>query len=174
MALQRMERFEQQLQRRRRRSIHLPICRLQDRDNPLEWFDNFEFKRRFHMYKESAVFIIELIKMELCAPVRRGAQLPPAIQFCIAARFYATGSFQLTLGDLHKVGQPSVSKVVRRVSIAIAKKRQSFISYPTPAEAPLIRAAFYRLKKFPGRYKAHIILFILYNTLTLHYIIAGA
>jgi hypothetical protein len=47
--------------------------------------------------------------------------LPPIIQLAIVLRFYATGQFQITEGDLHGRHQSTVSRLVKKVSIAIAK-----------------------------------------------------
>ena len=58
---------------------------------------------------------------------RRNAALPPYLQVLLCLRFYATGSFQITVGDFLNIHQSTVSKIIKHVSIAIAIRRNRFI-----------------------------------------------
>jgi hypothetical protein len=102
------------------------------------------------MYKETAVFICNLIKNDICNPVRRGCQLPAILQLLVTVRFYATGSFQIVSGDLANLAQGTVSRIIKRVSRAICKYRRKFLKYPTFEDAAIIRQGFYNIGKFPG------------------------
>ncbi|XP_035705571.1 putative nuclease HARBI1 [Folsomia candida] len=145
----RLDRFERRIQRRHRlQNIFRP--RLRDRANPFEVYDEEAFKRRFHLAKRTVLFVFELVKTDLSAPVRRGASIPPLHQVLIALNFYATGSFQIPVGDNLTVCQATVSNVIRRVSRAIAKMSRRFIRFPTHAEAPLVREQFFQTGGFPG------------------------
>lgn len=156
-AFDRLRILERRIGRRRRIAL-IPHTRLRDRSDPMECFDAVQFKTRFHIFKDTALYIVDLIKGDLCAPLRRGTHIPPHIQFLIVQRFFCDGSFQLTTGDNYKVSQPTVSNLVKRVSTAIAKLRKKFIKYPTFAEAPVVRTAMYNIandansgtRGFPG------------------------
>jgi len=157
-ALQRLRRLERRLQRRNR-IARVPIPRLKDRSNPLEQFNAVQLKQRFHIYKETAIYITDMIKTDLSTGVKRGTHIPPIIQFLTVQRYFADGSFQMSLGDHIKVSQPTVSNLVKRVATAIAKRKRRFIQFPTFHEAGAVRQGFYniadrgdgRLKGFPGR-----------------------
>lgn len=150
MALSRLHQFEERL-RRRDRISQVPLTRLRDRDNPLEYYNSVHFKQRYHMWKETAIFVAELISEDLTRfPLRRGVYLPPIIQLLAVLRFYATGSFQMVIGDLHTLSQGTVSNLVKRVSIAIAKHRNTYITYPTIKEANNIKHKFFEMAGFPG------------------------
>ena len=52
---------------------------------------------------------------------------PPILQIAATLRFYATGHFQITDGDLFGLSQPSVYRIIKRVTQAIASKKNHFI-----------------------------------------------
>lgn len=141
------------LERRSRRQFLLnfiPQKRLKDYQNPLEKYNAADFKQRYHIFKETAVFVIELIKSDLQAPIKRGAAIPPAVQFLLVMRYYATGTTQLVLADLDGTTQPNVCHLIKRVSNAIAKHCRTFVRWPTFQEAEVVREGFFRLAGFPG------------------------
>lgn len=51
-----------------------------------------------------------------------------------ALRFYATGNFQQTVGDLTGVSQQSISRIIKQVSEAIASLRPKYIYMPRNQE----------------------------------------
>jgi len=136
---------------RQRRVNRLPLRRLRDRKNPLELYNPVQFKVRYHMHKETASFVASLISEKLSAPRRRGVYIPPVIQVLTVLRFYATGDFQMTHADLHNFSQPTISKLVRRVSTAIARLRSRFVKFPNFEDAERTRRAFYEIASFPGK-----------------------
>jgi len=145
----RLQRLEERLERRKRMRL-FPQRRLKDMENPIELYNSYEFKLRFHMYKETAIFIARLIEEDLCSPIKRGVHIPGIIQTLIAIRFYVTNSFQIVVGELHNITQPTVSNIILRVSKAIAKCRSRFIRYPSHEEAACVRERFYEIGNFPG------------------------
>ena len=154
MAMSRFEEFEERLQRRRRMA-QLPLRRLKDRSNPLEYYNFLEFKARFHMNKETALYITTMIQDTISSQVRRGCHLSPIYQFLVAAHFYATGSFQIIVGDVNSLSQGAVSKIVKRVSTAVASLSKRFIKYPNQNEIALVRRNFYEIGNFPGNFTFH-------------------
>ena len=68
--------------------------------------------------------------------------MPPLLQVAIAMHFYATGNFQIIDGDLIGVSQPTVCRIIHRVSCEIAKNKKHFIKFPLGEEAQLIKQTF--------------------------------
>lgn len=102
--------------------------------NPMETYDEPEFRRRYRMSKASFHKLLNLIRKDLEWIDKRNHPISPETQLLVALRFYGTGTFQLVQGDLLGISQPSISRIVRRVSEAIAKHRETFISFPAPHE----------------------------------------
>jgi len=145
--------------RRMERAIHLeriftrlPKKRLLDMENPIEKYEDPQFHSRFHMSKATALYITDLIKVDLCAGRKRGVHIPPILKFLIAQRYLCTNSFQLVIGDLSGVNLPqrSVCRIVKRVTKAVAKLRNNFIRWPSEQEAQDNRVRFYEIGGFPG------------------------
>lgn len=80
----------------------------------------------------------------------RSRYIQPLTQVLIALRFYASGSFQIAIADFAGVSVSSVCRVVKRVSLAIAKKKHAHIKMPATQEEMLeCSRAFYAKAKFP-------------------------
>jgi len=86
MSLRRLKNLEDRLRRRRIAFILTP--RLRDRENPLEWYNGEQFKERFHMFKETAQFVISLVLPQISKSVKRGASIPAHLQVLAVLRFY--------------------------------------------------------------------------------------
>lgn len=71
------------------------------------------------------------------------------IQLMVALRFYATGSFLVTTGDLSGISETSAQKIVHKVSPIIASLRHQFVRLPTlPEEIRRNQRDFYDIAKF--------------------------
>ena len=77
--------------------------------------------------------------------------LTPMVQLLIALRFYATGTFQLVVGDTFCIHKSTVCRVVQRVTAAIAALRAMYVIFPAsgPERRDLMNA-FYTLSGLPG------------------------
>ena len=71
-------------------------------------------------------------------------------QVFIALRFYATGSFQREIGNLHGVHQTTVSRIVKHASEVIAPLSENYINFPQPEECDSIQRQFALVSGFPG------------------------
>jgi len=69
-------------------------------------------------------------------------------QLLIALRFYATGSFQLVVGDLFAVDKATVCRTVHRVTEAIASLRQQYVKFPATEQDTM--QLFYSKSGVPG------------------------
>ena len=149
MSLSRLDTFENRLERRAR-VAKIPLNRLRDRENPLERYNAVQFKVCYHLYKDTAVYVAELISASISKPLRRGVHIPPLLQFLTVLRYYANGGFQISNADLGCVSQSTMSSLVKRVSTAIARMCSRFVKFPTFAEANKTRQEFYTICNLPG------------------------
>lgn len=76
--------------------------------------------------------------------------MSPINQLLCALRFYATGCFQGTIGDLSGVSTATVNRIVHKVSRAIASLRRDYIVFPeTNEEIRRTQRMFFQKAKFP-------------------------
>jgi hypothetical protein len=122
---------------------------IRDRINPFELFTGPEFIRRFRFSKQNVVTIIELISVDISPKADRHFAVPPHLQVLIALQFYATGAFQITVGDLIRLHQTTVSRIVKRVSIALADKKQQFVKFPCRENVANVKENFYNIAGIP-------------------------
>ena len=122
---------------------------IRDRLNPFELFEDREFIRRFRFTKETVFHLINLLKNVVEPDTKRSYSVPSHLQILITLQFYATGTFQITIGDLIRVHQTTVCRIIKRVSIAIANKRNKFIIFPQGQNINVAMEAFYNLAQFP-------------------------
>lgn len=129
----------------------VPRRRLMDRLNPLEVFNDRQFLVRYRFTKATVACLLESLPLEASAS-NRGLPVPPMLQLLIALRFYGAGTFQVVTGDLVNVSQPTVCRVVARVSEVIATTLfRRLVKFPdSAADFNLVMRDFYALKKFPG------------------------
>lgn len=70
---------------------------IRDGQNPFEFYNEQEFKRRFRFSKHSVMFgILPLIEDRLTKANNRGLPITPVLQLLICLRFYSTASFQVS------------------------------------------------------------------------------
>jgi hypothetical protein len=67
----------------------------------------------------------------------------------LTLRFYATGIFQLACGDLGEISQPSASRIIKRVSEAIARLRNNYITFLEGDILDQLKLDFWRICAFP-------------------------
>ncbi|XP_063394728.1 putative nuclease HARBI1 [Cydia fagiglandana] len=71
-------------------------------------------------------------------------------QLLLTLRFYATGSFYITVGDFGGIHNSTMCKIIKRVTEAIAALRPDFISLPKSREEILaVQQDFYKIARFP-------------------------
>ncbi|CAH2007649.1 unnamed protein product [Acanthoscelides obtectus] len=76
--------------------------------------------------------------------------ISPINQLLLTLRFYATGNFLLTVGDFIKVSKSSASKIVKKVSEAIATFSGRFIKMPSnDEEIRKAKSSFYEKAHVP-------------------------
>lgn len=120
------------------------------RRNDMEQLDEYDFICRYCLQKETVKSLVRRIGPKLVSSTRNNA-ISSLEQVLIALRFYATGTFQIAVGDLHDISQPSCSRVVSRVSASISELSSDYIHLPrTESERIEISQDFFHLSGFPG------------------------
>lgn len=122
---------------------------VRDAENPLEYWEEEEFRSRYRFSKTNFLVLLNQLETDLKPNSDRNAPVPPMFRLLIALRFFATGQFQKTDGDLMQVHQTSVSRIVKQVATAIAKRRREYIKYPTENEKQLSQQNFYSKHGMP-------------------------
>ncbi|GFQ81848.1 nuclease HARBI1 [Trichonephila clavata] len=106
--------------------------------------------RRFRLTKESVAELTLLIEHKLESKTSCNNALSPLEQVLIALRFYAVACMQLVIADLFDVSQPTVCRVVHRVSEAIASFLPDFIHLPVNREeCKTVSRKFFNIAGFP-------------------------
>ena len=124
---------------------------LKDPLNPIEYFNENNFIQRYRLSKEVVIDLLQRLDGDLISPSNKGLPIPPILQLTSVLRFYATGCFQIVAGDLEGVSQPMISRLVLKVSEAIAKHLNEFIRFPTDEQHKSeIAHSFYSIGQFPG------------------------
>lgn len=75
--------------------------------------------------------------------------MSPSDQLLLALNFYANGSFLRVASDLSGVSKSTASRVIRRVSVALASLSARYIKMPEHEELGEVKQAFYDIAKMP-------------------------
>ncbi|KAG0442052.1 hypothetical protein HPB47_015792 [Ixodes persulcatus] len=100
-------------------AVDVPRRRCQDRLNPLEHFNDWEFPVQYCFTKSTVVSLLQCLPLE-ASESSRSLSLSPMLQLFVALRFYGAETFQVVTGDLVNVSQPTVCRVIERVSRVLA------------------------------------------------------
>lgn len=92
-----------------------------DRRNPLDSFDDNELYDSFRFYRHEIFELADEISPVIEHASRQGS-LPPAMQLMIALRYYASGTFFLTIGELFGVDKATVSRTITEVTAALVNQ----------------------------------------------------
>ena len=128
------------------------------RTNPLDGLSDYQCYKRFRFHKKGIEYILSLVERRLVSAdeTDRGKPIDPMVQLLIALKAYAANPLQLTETDLFTVSQPSISRCILRVSLALADLLSEFVHFPnSDEEKHNIMRGFYALrgdgKGFPGQ-----------------------
>ncbi|CAK1578459.1 unnamed protein product [Parnassius mnemosyne] len=117
--------------------------------NAFEKYDDKEFRARFRVSKETVLYLDSVFGSTIKPLTKRNRSLQPVDQILITLRYYATGSYQRVIGDIFHIEQPSVHRIVHRVTVKIANMRSLFINMPTAEERLEVANDFYAIAGFP-------------------------
>ncbi|XP_036343191.1 putative nuclease HARBI1 isoform X2 [Rhagoletis pomonella] len=113
-------------------------------------YDENIFNRRFRLSKESFLYVLTKIEAKIRSSSERNCPLSPTEMLLLALRFYASGSFLISIADFCGVSVATASRVVNKVSNAIASISKDFIKMPnTSTEIENANTSFHQIAKFP-------------------------
>ncbi|XP_029179206.1 putative nuclease HARBI1 [Nylanderia fulva] len=105
---------------------------VRDAINPFTAYREHEFHIRYRFSKNSVMHgLLPLVINGLTKPDNRGLPIEPVIQLLICLRYYATSSFQKVNGDLMKLPQPTISRIIFRVTMILASYLNSHVKFVT-------------------------------------------
>ena len=133
---------QQRLQRR------VPLYR--DHFHPLDEYDDVDLFERFRFRRGDIARITDLLREDLQFAYMRKGALEPELQVLVALRFYATGSFQIVVGDTVNVNKSTVSRTLHRVSAALCARAREHIRLPDQRGADAQKRLFVRMGLDPG------------------------
>ena len=135
----------------------IPVIRPQIRERKfreheihIDEFSDEELRSRYRFGRDSIEYLTEILEKDLQRQTKRNHALSPTLQILVALRFFASGSFLQIIGDTFGLPKSSVSRVVKDVSLALARKQKEFILWPSPAELLEVKRGFYSKGRFPG------------------------
>lgn len=77
--------------------VRAPKQYIRDAINPVEYFNNLEFKRRYRFSKEIINnVLLPIVQDALVKGNRRGLPISPLFQLLVALRYYATANLQVS------------------------------------------------------------------------------
>lgn len=106
--------------------------------------------RNYRFPRQHIVTLCTTLEPRLQRPTARSHALPVDVQVLLALRFFASGSFQTTVGDTVGVSQSSASRVVAEVTDALCSLAAEHIRFPATLRAANASAiAFSQIAQFP-------------------------
>ena len=120
---------------------------LVDVKNPLEYYCDEDFIKRYRFSKKTVLYLHGIIKQDDELDTRCNG-LPSLLQLVCALRFYAAGHFQITDGDLMGISRCTAMRSVHKVTRAICRKKSRFIGFPT--DLARVKRQFYEIASFPN------------------------
>lgn len=110
---------------------------------------DIEFYRRFRLRKDTVIKVLELIEDQLEFNNDLNNSVSPINQLLTALLFYSSGGHQLSISDLMKMDQSTVSRIILKVSRAIAGLNSHYIKMPSQDECIRTQTKFFEIARFP-------------------------
>ena len=86
-----------------------------DRENPLDYESYDCIVRKYRLSRPLIVSLCQMFLLNLQRPALRSSAFPVSLQIMVALRYYATGSFQSVIGDVHNISRQNVSYILQDV-----------------------------------------------------------
>ncbi|XP_048756388.2 putative nuclease HARBI1 [Ostrea edulis] len=123
---------------------------IRDRQNSFLFCSEEEFIDRFRLSKECVMSILQEITEKLEPKQKEVCAISPLNQLLVALRFYATRSFLRVSGDLSGVHESPASRIVTRVSRALASLYKNYVTFPTGNKLLETQRNFMQQSGIPG------------------------
>ncbi|XP_031331955.1 putative nuclease HARBI1 [Photinus pyralis] len=120
------------------------------RKNHFEEWDDEAFLDRFRLSKDCILAILEQIEEQISYLTDRNEAVDALTQLLLTLRFYASGSMIIVAGDFGGIHKSTASRIIARVTRAIASLAQHYIKMPsTDEEKAQTTRKFYNVSRFP-------------------------
>lgn len=124
-----------------------PMRVMRDAQNPLEMMSETEFSRAFRFSKDTVQDILKMLSYGLAKHTNRGQPVSPMYELLITLRFLASGSYQTKM--CKNVSQPTISRILKRVTTLLSEQRLRFIKIPERTDFKRISTEFIQRGGFP-------------------------
>lgn len=131
----------------RKNETNRPMRVLRDAQNPLEMMSETEFSRAFRFSKDTVQDILKMLSYGLAKHTNRGQPVSPMYELLITLRFLASGSYQTKM--CKNVSQPTISRILKRVTTLLSEQRLRFIKIPERNDYKRIATEFMQHGGFP-------------------------
>ena len=119
-----------------------------NRFNALQQYDDVDLHSRFRFRRADILQIVDLLTNDLQFVYNRTGSLSPEMQVLLALRLFATGTFQVVVGDTMNVHKSTVSRAIHRVEAALCRRARQHIYFPTQAGANEQKRTFHAMTGF--------------------------
>nr|CAI5853260.1 unnamed protein product [Callosobruchus analis] len=85
---------------------------------------------RFRLKKTTVLHVLSLIEDDIETVSDRNHSISPITQLLLTLKYYAIGAFFITIASTISASTSSASKIVKIVSLALAKLSRRFIKMP--------------------------------------------
>lgn len=118
--------------------------RIRNREDIFSKYDGEEFRLRYRISKSAAIHICDQLDLE---PItHRNKAIDGKTQLLICLKFFATGSFQQDLTNVHK---STICRIVQKVTLKLARLAPVLIRMPEREELRRVAEDFYEIAGFP-------------------------
>lgn len=119
-----------------------------DHKDQLDFYGNNEdsesFRKRYRFRKNTIENLSRYLEDDIGPKVPTNNAFTVSQRLCMALRFYATGTFQMELGDGEGASQSSMCRHISMVSKVLAQKSNHLIKFSTdPGIMKLVSTGFY-------------------------------
>lgn len=99
-------------------------------------FDDFEnqeehFRKRYRFRRDTVQVLCELLRDELAPLVRTNNAFTLEQRVCCALRFFATGTFQMEVGNGEGASQSTMCRIISKVSYCLSEHANELIKFST-------------------------------------------
>lgn len=122
------------------------------RVHPLEEYEDEEvIRKKYRLTKDLILDLYDEIGEDLEPETSRNHAVKGIDKLLCALRFYATGSFQDTVGEGFGVHRSTVSRIITKVTDSICRLRHRYIKFPQGRdEAQRTKRQFHAIDGFPN------------------------
>ena len=120
-------------------------------DDVLMYYSDNELHQRYRFSRHTIRYITGLVAEKISPTTNRSQSVSATKQVLITLRFLASGSFQQVTGDtVAGLDKSTVSRIIRRVTVALSRKLDQFVKFPdTEEERDSIKQGLYEIANFP-------------------------